>query len=259
MLELKHTALVVGIAGPKGSGKTTLKHVLWERLTEQGHAHGVQVIYQPLAAPLKSLICELLSVPHSYTSASADKESPLACGSLVDGLSPRRLFQIFGTETMRESFGQAMVAEGVWSAADVNELWVRVCERAILRRIASGTPVWESQYNQLKPTVAIVDDVRFHNEAAWVRSVGGIVLRVEGESADTHASEADISAIAAEVIVPHRPPDGASSEELFRVRTAREEAATYVVERAFEYFRGKGTWPFRSHVSAADVLASRGE
>jgi len=73
------------------------------------------------------------------------------------GVSPRYLMQRFGTQ-----FGREMVAEDVWL-------------RMAGRRLA------QLQHHQAvveRERRVVVTDVRFDNEAAWVREQGGMVLRV---------------------------------------------------------------------------------
>lgn len=82
------------------------------------------------------------------------------------GFSPRWLLQRLGTEGCR-----AVLGESVWTDA-------------LLRRIAFE-----------KPALAIVEDVRFINEAVAIRAAGGVVWRlaVQGQSHSnddgSHASE----------------------------------------------------------------------
>lgn len=81
------------------------------------------------------------------------------------GKSPREIMQLLGTE-----FARNMIAEDIWVTA-------------MKRKIAPGMKV-------------VIDDVRFENEARFIRDSGGSVLEVKrtrlDANADTHISEAGI-------------------------------------------------------------------
>lgn len=81
------------------------------------------------------------------------------------GKSPREIMQLLGTE-----FGRVMIADDIWVTA-------------MKRKIQPGTKV-------------VIDDVRFENEAMFIRDAGGAVLEVKRtklENSDTHVSEAGLS------------------------------------------------------------------
>lgn len=87
------------------------------------------------------------------------------------GVTPRHVLQRFGTEAMRGTFG--------------HDIWLQVARRYVE---ASDAPI------------VIITDVRFENEAAWVRSTGGTVLHILrpetqhlSDEAKKHASEAGIA------------------------------------------------------------------
>ena len=81
------------------------------------------------------------------------------------GKSPREIMQLLGTE-----FGRDMIADDIWVTA-------------MKRRIEPGVKV-------------VIDDVRFENEARFIRDSGGSVLEVKRTKLnenDMHISEAGIS------------------------------------------------------------------
>lgn len=82
------------------------------------------------------------------------------------GKSPREIMQLLGTE-----FARNMISEDIWVTA-------------MKRKIAPGMKV-------------VIDDVRFNNEAEFIRDSGGSVLEVKrtklDENSDMHISEAGIS------------------------------------------------------------------
>lgn len=71
---------------------------------------------------------------------------PLLCGK-----SPRQFMQLLGTEFGREMIGQ--------------DLWVRVAMAGAARALDQGGRV-------------VIDDVRYPNEVAAIRDMGGRVLRI---------------------------------------------------------------------------------
>lgn len=84
------------------------------------------------------------------------------------GKSPRQLMQTLGTE-----WGREQVAEDVW---------LRLADRAADRI-----------------ELMVVSDVRFENEAAWVRSRGGLlvhIIRPDAVQVSSHASEAGVKQLA---------------------------------------------------------------
>lgn len=112
------------------------------------------------AGPLKSMLCAL-----GLTNAQVNgtlKEEPT---SLLCGNTPRYAMQTLGTQWGRDLLGP--------------DLWVN----AALANLASA------------PTVTIIDDCRFANEAAAVRARGGVVIELSRAGvrySDTHASEAGV-------------------------------------------------------------------
>lgn len=81
------------------------------------------------------------------------------------GASPRRLMQTLGTE-----WGRQLIHPDIWLTM------------AKQRLLAFGPGM-------------IISDVRFENEAAWVRSLGGLVIHVmrpRAEKIEEHASEAGV-------------------------------------------------------------------
>jgi hypothetical protein len=94
------------------------------------------------------------------------KEKPC---DLLAGQTPRHAMQTLGTE-----WGRQCIAP---------DLWVALCRREIALCLAQGESV-------------VVDDVRFENEAAVIRALGGCVLSIDrAENADkSHVSEAGVAA-----------------------------------------------------------------
>lgn len=113
------------------------------------------------ADPLYEGLAAMLGVPEDMLRSRRSKESPLKWL----GKSPRELMQTLGTE-----WGRGMVAQ---------DIWLRIAEQRI--ETYGGTIVFS--------------DVRFDNEAEWIRNQGGEVWLVDRgqEARHTHSSEAGIS------------------------------------------------------------------
>jgi len=113
------------------------------------------------ADPLYEGLAAMLGVPEDMLRSRRNKETPLAWL----GKSSRELMQTLGTE-----WGRGMVAQ---------DIWLRLAKRRI--ETYGGTIVFS--------------DVRFDNEAEWIRNQGGEVWLVERdqETHHTHSSEAGIS------------------------------------------------------------------
>lgn len=120
--------------------------------------HGYQLV--KLAGPLKDM---LRAIGLSEAQIEGElKEEPC---EWLQGATPRHAMQTLGTQ-----WGRACIGPSFWI-----ELWVR----RVNQIIAFGGRV-------------VVDDCRFPNEAAEVRSLGGVVWRLVGRGgiAGAHESEA---------------------------------------------------------------------
>lgn len=111
------------------------------------------------AGPLKAMCAALGMTYEEIDGHDRNKPSDLLCGR-----TPRYALQTLGTEWGRQIIGE--------------NLWVNAWLRAVEAIIPAHLPV-------------VVDDVRFENEAAAVRSLGGKVIRIHrpGLAVGDHASE----------------------------------------------------------------------
>lgn len=160
---------LIGLTGRAGCGKDTVARFLCE-------ANGfVQIA---LADPLREGIKAMLGITDKQLQDRALKEAT------IDwlGRSPRELLQTLGTEWGREHV-----------AAD---LWLRVAARRI-ERIKASPPC-------LHVAGIVISDIRFENEADWLREQGGQVWHIKGRSttasntAAAHSSEQHVPAMAGE-------------------------------------------------------------
>lgn len=135
VLESRQSRLVIGLTGLAGSGKSTAARYMAKH-------YGFEV--WSFAANLKKACQIIFDLSDSQLHSRVGKE-------LVDprwGLSPREIFQKFGTEVGRE-FMQG--------------LWIKSLECSLER--SGGNRI-------------VIDDLRFLDEADFVKSLGGKVVGI---------------------------------------------------------------------------------
>ena len=142
--------LVIGLTGPARSGKSTAA----ERMVQEWGAHRL-----PFAAPLKRVLYTFLvdqgvDPERAHRMVYGDlKEVPSA---LLGGSTSRRAQQLLGTE---------------WGRALSPPLWIDAWKRIVEDRVGKASADGET-------ILIVADDVRFPNEVAAIRALGGIVVRV---------------------------------------------------------------------------------
>lgn len=161
---------VIGLIGPKGSGKSEAANIL-------AQDHGYQRI--AFADPLK-LMLKALGLSESDLWGQ-DKETPSA---LLCGNTPRRAMQTLGTE-----WGRKLIDETLWATA-----WQRMVLQGI-GKYGAGFRV-------------AVEDMRFVNEEQFARTFTGAqvwwVRRGTGLlGGDVHVSELEWQEIAQDREIPN--------------------------------------------------------
>ena len=172
---------LIGISGKMGSGKDTLSIVLnyladkdapdwigrWEQNVED-------FVYKnkKYSEKLKYMVCFLIGCSRADLEDRDFKEKEL--GEEWDGLTPRKLLQLLGTEA-----GRQIIHPNIW----VNALFADYKVTNDCSQHSDG--LWytsehgeeESEVTPVYPNW-IITDVRFPNEAKAIKDRGGILIRI---------------------------------------------------------------------------------
>jgi hypothetical protein len=149
---------VIAFTGPAGAGKSTAAAHL-----AAGHGYARIRFADPLKAMLRALY-HSAGLSEAETERRIEGDLKEVADPILRGRTPRQAMQWLGTE-----WGRMLIAEDFWT-----ELW--------RLRAAAHDHV-------------VVEDCRFDNEAATVRSAGGKVVRIDcpwasSASGGKHSSEA---------------------------------------------------------------------
>lgn len=156
-------AIIIGLTGYAGTGKDTVRALLEE--------HGYTGL--AFADPIRAMIRELLT----SNGIEADWMDDRACKEAVIpslGVSYRQMAQTLGTE---------------WGRNLQPDFWLRIAGAFMDDRIDDGD------------THFCISDLRFCNEAEWVRERGGVIWRIRRDAATPvrpHPSEEEIAHIDAD-------------------------------------------------------------
>jgi hypothetical protein len=164
------TPIVIGLTGAAGAGKDTVADRLAAAATAVGHS----ALRVSFADPIRAML-SAMGVPAAYMHDRALKELPVP----GIGRSYRQLAQTLGTE---------------WGRSHVNRaVWLTLAARRIDDEARAVSP------NQV---IAIISDVRFPDEAAWLRRRNGLLVRIDRPGlapVARHASETYHAFIAPDV------------------------------------------------------------
>lgn len=152
--------VIIGLTGKARSGKDTAGEYLVENHKATLYA---------LANPIRKAASEMFGLPYSdFTGDNPDREKV----NEFWGFSPRQMLQMIGTEGGRMLFG--------------NDIWLKRAEQQMMNLepyASNGT---------LDRDYFVITDIRFENEAEWVRSKGGVVVHIRRdgiEPVNEHSSE----------------------------------------------------------------------
>lgn len=132
---------LVAISGLARCGKDTLAKALVGQFGYRKYS---------FAEPLYKMLNTLPYLEHLGSHMeTAEKEAEIA----FYGKSPRRLLQTLGTE---------------WGRNFVHpDIWIRIMEDKL-----------QNKFDITRHSSYVISDLRFPNEAEWVRKIGGLVVRV---------------------------------------------------------------------------------
>lgn len=165
---------LIGITGPARSGKDTAAGVLT-------HGNSSWTRYG-FADPLK----KMAMIMFGWDERDCHGDLKDAVDEFW-GISPRVALQKLGTDCVREHFGR--------------EHWIKLAQR-----------VWDEA--QRFDENLVISDVRFDNEAEWIRNMGGQVLHItrrDAEPVSDHISEAGVRVETGDLTISNN-----NSIELFR-------------------------------------------
>lgn len=162
--------LLIGLTGVAGSGKDTVREILEERHEIDGLAFA-----DPMRDMLSALL-ETIGVDSDWMTDRDRKEKPIP----ELGLSYRTMAQQLGTE---------------WGRALDQDFWLKIAGAKI------------ALYHRYSDKGVVISDVRFPNEAAWIKSEGGIIwkiIRPGVEPVRAHESEALINTLPYDYVIDNR-------------------------------------------------------
>lgn len=145
------TTHLIALTGAAGCGKDTAGRMLGSLAL----ASKLDATVTGFADPIRQMLAAI--IPAEYMTDRTLKEAPAP----HIGYSYRALAQTLGTD-----YGRVLMPG----------LWVRLKEAQLYGAATAQTP-------RNKPVIHIVTDVRFEDEAAWVRRHGGTLLRIHRAAA----------------------------------------------------------------------------
>jgi hypothetical protein len=156
------TPRLIGLAGRAGTGKSTIARLLCEQ-----HAF-VEIA---LADPIKRALAAMLGLTSAYFHDPFTKDMPI---DWLRNTTPRRLMQTLGT-----GWGRQIIAD---------DLWLILARRRIERLTAQAA--------HMHIAGIVISDLRYADEAAFVRAQGGTVWHIvrPAPPVEAHSSEAGITA-----------------------------------------------------------------
>jgi len=142
---------LIALTAPKGAGKDTAGATL----AELGYTRTA------FADPIKRAIESMFELPSTVWEDRYLKENSLSETGLVPGFnfSPRFLAETLGTEWGRETIH--------------SNIWIKATEAKIMNLMDTSV-VPKTDYSSR----FVVTDLRFDNEAIWVKSMGGVVIEI---------------------------------------------------------------------------------
>ncbi len=158
---------IIGLTGPAGSGKDAVRDILED----------FGLIGFAFADPIRNMIRGLLT-DNGLSDDWMDDRNLKERIIPALGVSYRQMAQTLGTE---------------WGRGLRSDFWLSIAESYIIDLVAHGDG-----------TQFVISDVRFENEAQWVREREGVIWRINRpdlESVRPHISESEMDSLAPEVVI----------------------------------------------------------
>lgn len=179
--------MLICLIGKKGMGKDTMGDYLIKNYNfEKTH----------FADPLKEALRHIFDLTDEQLYGNKKEEFDPRWKK-----SPRQLFQIFGTDIMRNVMSPLLGLE--------DNIWVYRFQ------------VW---YEQNKHKNIVCCDGRFPNEANTIKNLGGILIRIDGndmsKNNDYHVSERLIDDIPVDYVIENR---GTKEEYYYQIKQLMEK------------------------------------
>ncbi len=146
--------MLIGLSGLKGCGKSTVAKRLCEKYAFTEFS---------FADPLKRGVMEMFGLDYEQVYVRKENTDPFW------DVMPRKLLQIVGTDLIRNQLPLLL--------PEMRQVWIRRMERNLVTHSSQNI---------------VISDVRFEDEAAFVRNKGGVLLRVHRPAlicTDMHESE----------------------------------------------------------------------
>ncbi|WP_010323011.1 hypothetical protein [Marinobacterium stanieri] len=150
---------LIGLTGKAGAGKDTLASLILEHTTGTTRA---------FADPMRRAAKEIFGLTDEQMTDRVLKEQVVPYW----GMSPRRILQLLGTESVRGVFG--------------GDTWVKNADLRLEALMRSES------HEELPVEVCIWTDCRVEEEAEWIRANGGIVVEVRRpgiDAVEAHSTE----------------------------------------------------------------------
>lgn len=181
---------IIGIAGRKREGKDSVCSMIREFRPD--------AMRVALADPIKQISQRVWGLTPEQTDGDLKETLDTQWDK-----TPRQILQFLGTEVARSIHPDTWV-----------RLLVRDCIAHERRKVE-----WDSE--AFRPTLWVVPDVRFLNEARVLREHGAVIWRVqrfEAPSSDTHPSEMEVDQIEPDVVLDNRTPWADGGEAILRAQ-----------------------------------------
>jgi hypothetical protein len=192
---------LIGISGKIGSGKDTVGSILQDYSDDNAEDYQIK----KFATKLKEIAALLIGCDVSDFEDREFKEKEL--GEEWNGLTPRKILQLLGTEAGRE-----IIHPNIWVNAlfaDYKHVWndpdpiegndynityrkdYPNTEESLIHY--GGGSEAEVFTREIEQSNWIITDVRFPNEAQAIKDRGGIVIRIERPGGESHCGGAHAS------------------------------------------------------------------